>query len=243
MENTTYVALSRQIGLRREMDIVAHNIANADTPAFKAERMVFREFLAEPTRADTLSFVQDVGTARDLNSGHLTTTGNDFDLALADEGYFVVDSPLGERYTRHGRFQLDANGVLVTGQGYPVQGTGGEITVNFDDGEISVAPDGTVSNDTGVIGQLRVVTFEDEQALRKAANGLFSAPPEVDPQDFDDPGIVQGMIEESNVQAVLEMTRMIAIARSHESIARFIKREDDRVKDMIDKLGRAPSPT
>jgi flagellar basal-body rod protein FlgF len=241
MENTTYVALSRQIGLRREMDIVAHNIANADTPAFKAERLVFREFLAEPTRSEDLSFVQDVGTARDLSAGHLTTTGNDFDLALAEEGYFVIDTPLGERFTRHGRFQLDANGVLVTGEGFPVQGQGGEITVDIDGGQISVAPDGTISNDEGIIAQLRVVTFEDEQQLRKAANGLFSAPPEVNPAELDNPGIVQGMIEESNVQAVLEMTRMIQIARSHDSVARFIKREDDRVKDMIDKLGRPPS--
>ena len=229
MENTSYIAMSRQAALRRSMDIVANNIANANTPAFKAERMMFQEYLAKPTKDDKLSFVEDVGTARDLSSGPLTTTG-----------YFVVDSPLGERYTRHGRFQLDANGQLVTGTGYPVQGQAGPINIPEDGGRISIAGDGTISNDEGILGKLQVVTFEDEQKLRKAANGLFIADPDVDPQQVAQPSMMQGMIEGSNVQAVLELTRMMDINRAHESVAKLIQREDDRIKDMIDKLGRAP---
>lgn len=238
MENTTYIALSRQIGLRRSMDVVAHNIANANTPAFKAERLVFQEFLAEPDRKGDLSFVQDIGMARDLSNGPLTATGNDFDIAIADDGYFVIDSPLGERFTRHGRFQLDAQGQLVTGVGYPVQGTGGPITIPSDGGRISIAADGTISNDNGVLGQIRVVNFDDPQELRKSANGLFSAPDGVTPNAQANPSLVQGMIEESNVEPILELTRMMDINRMHESVTRFMQREDDRVKDMIDKLGR-----
>jgi flagellar basal-body rod protein FlgF len=222
------------------MDIVANNIANANTPAYKAERMVFQEYLAKPTKDEKLSFVQDIGTARDLSSGPLTTTGNDFDIALSDEGYFVVDTPLGERYTRHGRFQLDSNGQMVTGIGNPVQGQAGPIIIPENSGRISIAGDGTVSNDTGVLGKLQVVTFEDEQQLRKAANGLFSAPPDLPPQALAQPSMVQGMIEDSNVQPVLELTRMMDINRMHESVTNFIQREDDRMKDMIDKLGRVP---
>ena len=240
MENTSYIAMSRQAALRRSMDIVANNIANANTPAFKAERMVFQEYLAKPTKDEKLSFVEDVGTARDLSSGPLTTTGNDFDIALSDEGYFVVDSPLGERYTRHGRFQLDANGQLVTGSGYPVQGQAGPINIPEDGGRIRIAGDGPGSNDDGILGKLQVVTFEDEQKLRKAANGLFIADPDMNPQQVAQPSMMQGMIEESNVQAVLELTRMMDINRAHESVAKLIQREDDRIKDMIDKLGRAP---
>ncbi len=238
MENTTYIALSRQASLRRAMDVVANNIANANTPAFKAERMVFQEYLAKPERGEKLSFVQDIGTARDLSSGPLKTTGNDFDVALADEGYFVIDSPLGERYTRHGRFQLDGEGNLVTGTGYPVLGVNGPINVPEDGGRISVAGDGTISNNEGILGKLRVVTFEDEQQLRKAANGLFSTNPDMPPDNLDRPSIAQGMIEDSNVQPVLELTRMMTINRTHESVTRFLQREDERVKDMIDKLGR-----
>lgn len=237
MENTTYIGLSRQLGLRRAMDVVAHNIANANTPAFKAERIVFREYLANPDSGNELSFVQDMGTARDLTNGPLVATGNDFDVAITDEGYFVIDTPLGERYTRHGRFQLDAEGQLVTGVGYPVQGSNGPITVPSDDGPISIASDGTISNDSGVIGQIRLVQFEDEQQLRKAANGLFSTSPEMPPEEVANPAMAQGMIEESNVQPVLELTRMMQINRTHESVTRMLKREDDRIKNMIDKLG------
>lgn len=242
MENTSYIAMSRQLGLRRAMDAVAHNIANANTPAFKAERLVFREYLAKPEHKEELSYVQDVGMARDLSSGPLTTTGNDFDIAMTDEtGYFVVETPLGERYTRHGRFQLDGEGQLVTQQGYPVLGQGGPITIPTEGGRISIASDGTISNDEGQIGRIRTVSFEDEQLLRKAANGLYSAPPELDPQEVATPSMAQGMIEGSNVQPILELTRMLDINRTYSSVTRFTQREDERIKDMIDRLGRSPT--
>ncbi|MEQ8442030.1 MAG: flagellar basal-body rod protein FlgF [Alphaproteobacteria bacterium] len=239
MENTTYIALSRQIGLRREMDIVAQNIANANTPAFKGERLIFREFLSTSESSDELSFVQDVGTARDTTNGPLVSTGNALDVAITrEEGFFVVDTPLGERYTRHGRFQLDEEGTLVTSTGYPVMGAGGPITIDGEEGPIAIAIDGTISNDEGVVDQLRVVDFEDTQQLRKAANGLYTAPPDVEPEEMDDPQLAQGMIEESNVQPILELTRMMDIHRTHDSVARFLKQEDDRIKDMLDRIGR-----
>jgi len=239
MENTTYIALSRQIGLRREMDIVAQNIANANTPAFKGERMIFREFLSTPDTGEQLSFVEDVGTARDTSNGPLVSTGNALDVAITtEEGFFVVDTPLGERFTRHGRFQLDADGILVTSSGYPVQGDNGEIEIDGEEGPVSIAADGTISNPEGTIGQLRVVTFENPQLLQKAANGLYTTPPDVEPEDIEDPQLAQGMIEESNVQPILELTRMMAIHRTHDSVSRFLKQEDDRIKDMIDRVGR-----
>ncbi|NMM46312.1 flagellar basal-body rod protein FlgF [Rhodospirillaceae bacterium KN72] len=239
MENTTYIGLSRQIGLRRAMDVVAHNIANANTPAYKAERLVFQEYLAKPEHSEKLSFVQDVGMARDQSIGPLTTTGNDFDVAITEEaGFFVVDTPLGERYTRHGRFQLSADGQLVTGEGYPVQGAAGAINIPTDEGRISIAADGTISNENGVLGKLQVVDFEDPQQLRKAANGLFSAPDGVEPNDVATPSLAQGMIEDSNVQPILELTRMMDINRTHESVTKFLQREDERIKDMVEKLGK-----
>ena len=134
METSTYIALSRQMALRRELDIVAHNIANAETPAYKAERMIFREFLAKPEFREKLSFVQDIGLSRDLSEGPLATTGNPLDLAISGDGYFVIETALGDRYTRHGRFQLDAEGQLVTGTGDVVQSDAGAIQV--DPGEV-----------------------------------------------------------------------------------------------------------
>lgn len=241
MENTGYIAMSRQLGLRQAMDAVAHNIANANTPAFKAERLVFREYLAKPEHKEELSYVQDVGKARDLSSGPLTPTGNDFDIAMTDDtGYFVVDTPLGERFTRHGRFQLDGNGQLVTQQGHPVLGQAGPINIPADGSRISIASDGTISNDEGQIARIRTVSFEDEQLLRKAANGLYIAPPEVNPQEVAIPSMAQGMIEGSNVQPILELTRMLDINRTYSSVTRFAQKEDERITDMINRLGRAP---
>lgn len=240
MENTTYIGLSRQTALRRAMDVVANNIANTNTPGFKAERLIFHEFMTNPQSKDRLSFVTDIGTARDLKSGPLTSTGNTFDLALADEGYFVIETPLGERYTRSGRFQLDGERQLVTSEGYPVLGQGGPLTIPTDEGEIAIAADGTITTEDSNVGQIQVVTFDDQQELRKAASGLFIAPDGVQPQALDTVHMVQGMVEESNVQPILEITRMMDIHRTHDSVARMLRQEDERVKDMITALGRAP---
>ena len=240
MENTTYIGLSRQSGLRQALDVVANNIANVNTPGYQAERMVFRDFLVQPRNQGPLSFVQDVGTARDLSEGPLQSTGNPLDVALNGEGYFVLDTPLGERYTRHGSFQLDGDGQIVTSAGYPVLGANGPIEVNPDGGQISIASDGTISDETGLLGRLRVVRFDDPQELKKAAGSSFIAPDGVNPQNVEAPTLVQGMIEGSNVNAIGEMTRMITLHRTHDSVARFIQQEDTRQKDMIDTLGKVP---
>ena len=238
MENASYTTLTRQAGLLREMQVVAHNIANTNTPGFKAERLIFQEFLSNPQSRDSLSFVTDIGTARDMDTGPLSSTGNTFDIALSGDGFFTIETPLGERYTRHGRFQLDGERQLVTSEGYPVLGQNGPLTIPTDEGEISIASDGTITTEDTQVGQIQVVTFEDPQQLRKAASGLFIAPDGVDAQEPDTVQMVQGMVEESNVQPILEITRMMGIHRTHDSVARMLRQENDRVKDMIDTLGK-----
>src|SRR6185437_11408288 len=120
MENATYVALSSQMALQRQMDVVANNLANASTPAFKGEEMLFSQYLVQPRGGSPLAFVEDSGTVRDLRQGPIAKTGNPLDLAIAGQGYFAVQTPLGARYTRNGHFQLDSQGQIVTSQGYPV---------------------------------------------------------------------------------------------------------------------------
>src|SRR5258708_18402318 len=100
MQAATYIALSSQMALHRQLDVVANNIANGSTPAFKAERVLFAEFLDKGAPGKPLSFVQDFGTARDNRQGAIARTGNPLDLALQADGYLKVDSPLGTRYTR-----------------------------------------------------------------------------------------------------------------------------------------------
>lgn len=243
METPTYIALSRQLGLRRHMDIVANNIANMNTPAFKGERLIFVEYLQKPsgpsTRRDEQSFVQDIGTMRDTSEGPLVKTDNPFDLAISGEGFFTVETPLGPRYTRHGRFQLDAENRLVTGQGYPVLNSGGSaISIPRGSGRVSVGTDGTVSSGNGVIAQLGLVKFADEQQLRRGANNLYVAPDEQRPEQIETPRIMQGMLEESNVEAITELTRMIDIMRTYQSIGKAIEQEHERQLKAINRVAR-----
>src|SRR5689334_5512790 len=128
MENPSYIALSQQMALRRQMDAIATNIANVSTPGYKAERIMFSELLAGkapyPGAAggsrQGLSFVNDVGMLRDTSEGGMTQTGNALDLAVSGSGYFVVDTPAGPRYTRAGAFRLNQDGRIVTSDGYPL---------------------------------------------------------------------------------------------------------------------------
>ncbi len=239
MENPTYIALSRQAALRRELEVVAHNIANMNTPAYKAERMVFREFLIEQDAqgAEDLSFTQDVGLARDLREGTKVSTGNDLDLSLSGDGYFVVDTAAGERYTRHGRFQLDARRQLVTGEGDPVMAVGDDpIIVPAESGKIEIAGDGTITTAGAALGKIKVVAFEDPYELKREPNSLYNS--EANGRAIDRPTIIQGMLEQSNVHGVLELTRLIEIQREHQSVQHMLNRENERQQKAIDRIAK-----
>ena len=238
MSNSIFIALSRQSALQRELDITANNLANVNTPSYKAQRLVFREFLVETqTRAPGLSYVQDVGQYTVQDEGPIRQTGNPLDVAISGDGYFVVGTGLGDRYTRHGRFQLNDEGILTTGSGEPILGTAGPITIPPGEADISISGDGVISGANGQLGRLRVVQFETPEDLRRAADGLLTS--QENPQDVVNPRVVQGSLEDSNVQAVLELTNMMRISRSHQSVKRFLDQEDRRQRDMVDKLTRA----
>lgn len=242
METPTYIALSRQLGLRRNMDIIANNMANMNTPAYKAERLIFIEHLQKPTNDDKQSFAQDIGTVRDTTEGPLVKTDNPFDLAISGEGYFTIETPLGNRYTRHGRFQLDAENKLVTGQGNPVLDAGGnQVNIPVNIGRVEISGDGTISSDAGPIAQLGLVKFENEQLLQRSANNLYIAPDDVQPEEVEKPKIAQGMLEESNVQAISQLSEMIKVHRSHQSLGRAIQQEHERQMKAINRISRRAS--
>ncbi len=242
METTTLIALSRQGGLRRQLDIVANNIANMNTTGFKGERMMFVEHLVKSQESGKLlgtklSFARDIATMLDVSEGPMETTGNPLDLAITSEGYFVIQTENGERYTRNGRFKLDDGGQLVNQNGEPVLSTGGQpFFLSPEDTEISVSRDGTMSTNNGDLGQLRIVTFDNQQLLERSAAGLFSS--EAPPKDVQEPEIVQGMLEGSNVQPIFEMARMIDIHRTYDGVRNFIEREDERIRNMIKEMGQ-----
>ena len=238
MENTSLIALSRLGTLRRQMSIVAHNLANMNTSGFKGEKMMFVQHLVrsrggESVFGDQIAYVRDIATVRDTTEGPFVRTGNPLDVALHGEGFFVIETEQGERYTRNGRFRLDEEGQLVNQQGDPVLSNGGQpFYFSPDDGDISISRDGTVSTENGELGRLGVVRFENQQDMQVTAGGLNST--QADPEDVDSPDLVQGMVEGSNVQPIIELTRMIETSRAYESVKKFMDREDERMR----KFGR-----
>lgn len=214
------------------MDVVANNIANMNTPAYKAERVLFSEYMVRPQRNVPLSFVEDKGMIRDLSEGPLTKTGNPFDLAVSGDGYFIVGTETGERYTRSGRFQLDADGQMTNQLGQPVLSAAGQpIIVPPGTRNVSITPDGTVSADTEVVGTVGVVRFENPRDLKREANNLYAA--EETPQPDENSRVLQGMLEESNVSAVQEMTTMIDIHRSYAANQRLLQDEHERIRRAV----------
>ena len=240
MENTSLIALSRQGTLRRQMDVVANNIANMNTTGLRGEKMLFIEHVVrspggEQIFGDRLAFVRDIATVRDLSEGPLERTGNPLDLALRGNGYFVVETEGGERYTRSGRFHLDEEGQLVNNHGHPVLSDGGEpFFFSTEDNEITISRDGTVATENGELGRLRVVTFENEQMLRVTAGGIYDT--EERPDAVDSPDVVQGMLEGSNVEPIIELTRMIEVSRSYDAAKKFIDKEDERMRKVAREL-------
>ena len=241
METTSLIALSRQTGLRRQMEVVANNLANMNTIGFKGENVMFVDHFVHSSGGEKpfpqkLHFARDIATFRNAVEGEIAQTSNALDVAIAGAGYFTVQTPEGERYTRNGRFQLDQSGQLVTQDGFAVLTQSGPIVLGPKDATINIAPDGTVSGDAGQIGKLRVVTFDNEAALRQVGNTLFQA--DAAPRTIDKPSVIQGALESSNVQPIVEITRMIEVQRSYESVARFIDREDERIRTLIRDFGQ-----
>ena len=241
MDNTLLISLSHQLASFRSMDVIANNIANVSTPAFQREEPTFHEYIVNVAPAEgqvgtqSLSFVQDAGMVRDLSEGSLITTGAPFDMAIHGNGYFVVQTANGDRYTRNGHFTLNDAGQIVTSNGDAVQGDGGPITITPDDGDVHIAPDGTVSGKTGQIGRVRVVDFENPRLLVKEGASLFST--DQSPVTATDFKLQSAMLETSNVQPVVEIAHMIEVMRAYQATATLTQSQEDLMRQAIDKLG------
>jgi len=239
MENSIYTGLSHQVALKAQMDLIANNIANVNTPGYRAQNIVFTEFLADLERKDStkdpLSMVMDYGQYQSTAPGSQQHTGNPLDVALSGPGWMAVQSGGEEMYTRAGNFQLSVNGELITGAGDFVAGEGGgPITIPAGAKEIKVAKDGSISTDQGQVGRIKVVEFANEQELEATGNGLYKA--KTPGTEAVNTQVMQGMLEGSNVQAVLEMTRMIDVLRSYQNAQKILQSEHDRQRNMIQQL-------
>ncbi len=241
MDNATYVAASRLVAQQRGMDVIADNIANAGTPGFKAERMLFSDWLGRQRNADaprggqTIAFTQDRATYRDTQPGSLSHTGNPLDIAITGDGFFTVDTPQGPRLTRAGRFGLLPDGTVADAGGDALLDANGQpVRVAPADTTITIAGDGSISSENGPIGKIGIVRAEDPMQLRAEGNRLLRADGATAPVAA--PRLVQGAVEESNVQPVAEMTRMMAGLREFQFVSQFVQGEADRQQSAIDKI-------
>ena len=247
MDSPGYVILSRLTLQSRATQVLAHNVANADTPGFRALRPVFGAFVAQqeaaaaPPGGRAVHFVQDRATWREMQPGTMQATGNPLDLAITGEGFFAVETPRGERFVRAGRFSLGEGGRIVDMEGHPLLNSeGAPLAVAPNDTRIEVLGDGTIRSENGAIGRLRVVRFANPQALLAEGDRLFDARGE-QPEPVERPGIRQGVLEGSNVNAILEMTRLTAELREFQFAAQFAEREGERLSTAVERILRRRS--
>ena len=242
MDNAIYVGLSRQMMLRRELDVIANNIANADTSGFKVEDTLTKtEAKAAPRtpQSDAIKFVIDDGVARDFGQGGLNQTSSPLDLAIEGQGFFTVNTPAGPRYTRDGRFTLDSTGRLTTQAGAPVAGAGGgEIVVDPLLGQVKIAKDGTVSQGINIVGKVEVSRFDDLGSLRKDGDNLFRNVSNQTAQAAPDARVHQGMLESSNVKTIEQVTRLIEVNRAYDSISKMMADTSDLSRRSIERIGK-----
>jgi flagellar basal-body rod protein FlgF len=243
MDGPGYVMLSRLALQPRATEVLAHNLANADAPGYRASRMVFGAHLdrqrgtAAAAGGAPVAYAEDRATCRELAPGAVQRTGNPLDIAITGDGFFAVETPRGERYTRAGRFTIGADGRIADMEGHAVLDVEGRpIQLAAGDTRIEVLGDGTLRSENGVIARLRVVAFDDPQRLRAEGDRLFAA--DDPPRAVDQPGLVQGAVEGSNVRPILEMTRLTAELREFQLAAQFVEREGERLSTAVERILR-----
>ncbi len=237
MDTAGYVALTRQSGLAKELQVVANNIANISTAGFRREGVVFAEMIeALPVEGGAVAMTAARVRQTDNTQGGLTQTGGTFDLAIEGDGFFMIETPQGNRLTRSGSFTPNQESELVTSDGYRVLDSGeAPIFVPPDAASIAVSPDGTMTADGLPLAQVGVFVPENELGLIREGGVLFRADDGV--LVAENAQIAQGFLENSNVNPVVEIARMIEVQRSYELGQTFMDREDQRIRSVIRALG------
>lgn len=233
MENTTYIALSKQRMLQRNLEIIANNVANMNTAGFRSQNLAFSEYVSKSgSGADPVSMVSDGGQYQSTAPGAIQKTGNDFDIALNGPGFLGVIGPGGNTvYTRAGNLQMDAEGTLMTGSGYKLAG---DIKIPANSMQISIDEKGVISNQDGEIGQLSIVEFEDDKHLTALGENLYTTNSPV--KEAENTRVAQGSLEGSNVNGVMEMTNMIETLRTFQRVQKMLSSENDLLRSAIQKL-------
>ncbi len=223
MDTSVYIMLSRQMAQFEAMSVTSNNIANMNTPGYNSQKMVFRQHLTDAGKIGQQDAYADTpGGYRDTSTGAMQITNNPLDLAITGPGYFQVETPLGVRYTKAGNFKVDASGMLVTSNGYPVLGAdGSQITIPQGARKIEINGVGQISVDNNASGQIGVMEFADEQSMTRFGNSLYGS--QAQPLPAQTARVMQGALESSNVNGVTELVQVMEIARGVGNTAKFIE--------------------
>ncbi len=245
MDSTGYVSLSLSSVMRRSINIAANNMANANTSGFKGERPMFDEYLHRQPNGEKVSFVLDGGSYMNTAQGGLSQTGNPLDVAVEGAGWMGYQNDEGRVvFGRDGRLTIDNEGNLVTFQGNQVLDAGGApIAIPADvNGEIAISEDGTISDDQGnAISQVGVFDIQEIQSYERLGGGMFGVPEGAGAPQFIpelNTKVVQGFLEGSNVQPIVEITRMMNIQKSYERSVKMTENHNDLRKNTLGRLGR-----
>lgn len=238
MENSLYVSLSGQIALQSRLDTIAHNVANSSTPGFRAENVTFDSIVSKSSNAG-VTYAGRPDATYALNSGAITATGNPLDVAIRGDAFLAMSTDAGVVYTRDGRMRISTAGDLETLSGHAVLDQGGApIQLNPGNGPISIASNGVISQNGNRVATLGLFKLAAESRLtRHAGSGLVPDRPAEPVVDFTATGLVQGYVEQSNVNPILEMTRLISVSRSFEAISAMIDKSDGTMSNAIRTLG------
>ena len=272
-----WVPLSGAIAQQRNVETIANNVANANTPGYKKDQVIFKEYLAALDKKDAEiqlpqkewkpedfyrsynaedAFVKVDGTYTNQEQGQLAPTGNAFDNALNGPGFYEVLSPNGVRYTRRGNFTINNEGKLVTEQGFlvlskapaPVADASGKITltappetraITVGNGKLGISLDGQVFSGDNKVAELSLVEFNDPNALKKEGNSLYINSDQLNIKVGElKTSTHQGFIEQSNVNAVSEMSSLINANRNFETIQRVIKTYDTMSGKAVNEISK-----
>lgn len=241
-----YAGASGMVAEAIRTDVIANNLANANTAGFKKDVAVNKEFASILiTRINDGAAPASIGSAgsgvmidevaTNQSGGLMRTTGNDFDMAIGGKGFFTVETPQGVRYTRNGTFAKNMQGELITQDGYRVLGQNGPIRIKG--GKMVVSDDGRVLVDNSPVGKLRLVEFDNEKQLTKEGASLFAVAAGQNGKPATG-GVRQGMLEMSNVNVIGEMVNLISSYRTYEINGKVVQSHDQLMGKAANEVGR-----
>jgi flagellar basal-body rod protein FlgF len=245
MNSGVYTAFSGMQARLNALEVLANNLANLNTTGFKEEKAFFTFFnqslegsQGSDSLSETVNRTVQTHTALNLETGSLTATGQDMDIAIEGNGFFVVDTPHGIRYTRNGGLHRNAQSVLSTAEGFPLKGTD-DRPISIGPGKIRISTNGTVSEDGTQVGRLKMIAFKDVSALQMEGHSLFVSHANPDAEHPSDATVRSGYLEQSNVNAVSSIAQMVEILRHFESLQKSVDLiMNDINTKAIERLGR-----